>query len=76
MSAAPASNVAMIEASKATASASGMIKPISGMPLKSNGDKRINKNITQIASQSARQHIEAVRSDNFVILGIDAQVIL
>jgi len=55
MSAAPASNVATIAASKATASASGIINPMSGMLLGSNGDKRINKNRSQIARQSAKQ---------------------
>jgi hypothetical protein len=55
---------------KATVSAVSMIIPIPGMALMSSGEKRINRNKSQIATQIARQEIDAVRNDVFAILGL------
>ena len=53
--AAPANPVATIGATKATASVIRMTIPIPGMPLISRGERRINRNRSHIANQSARQ---------------------
>jgi hypothetical protein len=57
---------------KAAVSAISMIIPIPGMALMSSGEKRINRNNSQIATQIARQEIDAVRNDVFAILRFDA----
>jgi hypothetical protein len=67
-SAAPAIPVATIGATRATTSAISMIGPIPGMTRISSGEKRIIRNISQIAAQIARQDIAAVRKDVFAIL--------
>jgi hypothetical protein len=69
-SAAPAIPVATIGATKATTSAISMVGPIPGMTRISSGEKRIIRNISQIAAQIARQDIAAVRKDVFAILSI------
>src|SRR5450755_3205797 len=65
--AAPASPAATIGATKATASATSMTIPAPGMFLTSSGDKRINRNRSQIATQIARQEIDAVRNDTHTL---------
>jgi hypothetical protein len=69
--AAPANPAAAIGATKATISAISVTIPTPGMPLMSNGDRRINRNNTQIAAQIARQEIEAVLNDTRGILKFD-----
>ena len=70
--AAPAIPVATIGATKATTSAISMNGPIPGMTRISNAEKRITRNINQIAAHTARQDIAAVRKDVFAIRGTDA----
>ena len=69
-SAAPAIPVAAIGATKATTSAISMNGPIPGMTRISSGERRIIRNISQVAAQIARQDIAAVRKDVFAILSI------
>jgi hypothetical protein len=64
--------VAAIGATKATTSATSMTVPMPGMCLMSNGDRLINKNISQIAAQIARHETDAVRSDTVANLEFDA----
>jgi hypothetical protein len=68
----PANPVATIGATKATATAISVIIPIPGMFLISNGERRINRNKSQIASQIARQEIDAVRNETLAIPRFDA----
>jgi hypothetical protein len=64
----PASPVATIGATKATASATSISIPTPGMFLMSSGEKRISRNGSQIAAQIARQEIDAVRNDSLLRL--------
>jgi hypothetical protein len=64
--------MATIGATKATASAISMTMPAPGMSLMSSGEKRIARNRIQIATQIARQEIDAVRNDDLAILKFDA----
>jgi hypothetical protein len=59
--------VATIGAIKATKSAISMTIPTPGMFLMSSGEMRINRNRSQIATQIARQEIDAVRNDTLAI---------
>jgi len=62
--------VATIGATKATARAISIIIPIPGMFLISSGERRINRNRSQIATQIARQEIDALRNDTLAILRV------
>jgi len=39
----------------------------------STGEKRITRNISQVAAQIAKQEIEAVRNETLVMAGIDVR---
>lgn len=60
--------MATIGANRAIPSEASMIIPILGIILMSNDEKRIDRNISQIAAQIARQTIDAVRNDAFSTL--------
>ena len=66
-SAAPAIPVATIGATKAIISANNMIGPIPGMRRISSGEKRIIRNISQIAAQIPRQDTAVLRNDTLAI---------
>jgi len=68
INAAAASPVASIGVTRATASAMSMMMPIAGICLMSNGEKRIDRKSSQIASQIARQETDAVRNDGIAVL--------
>jgi len=60
----------------ATANALSMMRPIPGMCAIANREKRIDRNRSQIATQIAKQAIDAVRHDDFSIFRFEATLLI